>query len=194
MAIVNSAPPSTFARVPFIKPPDSVRQVTAMPRAVVLFVVNASFLDAKPINDQQTLQVLCNLPLEFAYRLIDIEIRVRQDVAFAWQFGGELNVTNGIRGQPGLTTHHSMTATESFSFSPITQQTHWVVQRPPTYIMQSITSGVSCFNDYRLVNNTAPAGAAGTVDFLARYYEYDIEQAQMFPPIVPGALTYQLNA
>jgi len=181
--------------MPFMKPPDMQRMLTAMPRAILHFVLHNSSIPAKPINDQQNLQLVINLPANFAYRMIDCEITIIQDVAFAWQFGAELQVSSALRGLPtNQILRHSLTATESFSFSPITQQVHYVIQRIPTYIMQGPGGlGFAPLVDFRMVNNTAPAGAAGTVSCLMRFYEFDIEQVQMFPPLVPGALTYQVG-
>ncbi len=195
MAIVSDDYTATFRRVPFTKPPDMDRMLTPLPRAMVMFVVNGSAVSIKPINDQQVLDVQCNLPLEFAYRMIDADLTVKQDVAFAYQAGGELQVANALRGNPlGITTRHAMIATaESFSDSPITQQVHYRVSALPTFIMQSIRSGIAPFFDFIVVNNTAPAGVAGTIRFLCRCYEYDIEQVQMFPSLVPGSLTYDLG-
>jgi len=195
MAIVATQFTPSITRVPFLKPPDMQRMQTSMPRALVTFTLVGGTLDAKPINDQQTLNIGVNLPREFAYRMIDTETTIRQDVAFAWQFGGEMQITNAWRGEPlGLTTHHACIATaESFSINPIVQQTHWIVSRPTTSILQSISPGVAAGITFRFVNNTAPAGVAGVVLFFCRFFEYDIEQVQMFPPLVPAALTYSLS-
>jgi len=193
MAVVATQFTPAPTRVPFLKPPDMQRMQTSMPRAILSFTLVGGTLDAKPINDDQTLSVATNLPREFAYRMIDMELTVVQDVAFAWQFGGEMQITNAWRGEPlGLTTRHSMTATESNSFGFV-QQTHWVVQRQPTSILQSISPGVAAGITFRVTNATDPAGAAGTVLFFCRFFEYDIEQVQMFPPLVPAALTYTIG-
>ncbi len=171
--------------------------LTAMPRSLVSFVLSdqaGGVISAKPLNDQQTIQLSVDLPIEFAYRMLACEVTIQQDVAFAYQFGGELQVTNAMRGQNlGVTTHHASAATtESFSISPIVQQTYWNFAIP-TFIMQSMSPGIAPVITARLVNNTAPAGLAGTINFLCRFLEYDIEQVQMFPPMVPAALTYQVG-
>lgn len=194
MAIVTVNATATFKREPFIKPPDMQRMLTPLPRAIVTFLVNGQAVTAKPINDQEIVDIQVNLPIEFAYRMIDMDLRIRQDVAFAYQFGGELNTTSAIRGQVGITLSHPMIViAETFSASPITQQGHWKLSSVPTYIMQSPRAGIAPFMDFRVVNNSAPAGAAGSMNFYCRFYEYDIEQVYMFPPLVPGALTYQVS-
>ncbi len=193
MAIVTNNVTAQFRREVFVKPADMQRMYTPMPRAIVTFLTNSAVVSAKPINDQQVVDIQVNLPLEFAYRMIDVDLRIRQDVAFAWQFGGELNVTSSVRGLSGITFSHPMVATAETNSAGFVQQTHWNVSRIPTAIMQSPRSGIAPFLDFRVTNSTAPAGAAGTMNFFCRFYEFDIEQVQMFPPLVPGALTYQVG-
>jgi len=197
MAVVLTARTTTFNRVPFIKPPDMQRMFTAMPRALVNSTLELSAIPAKPINDQQNVQVICVLPTQFAYRMISANIMVEQDVANAWGPGAELQLTGGIRGElSSFTAHHPMiTATESFTFSTSVPQNHWTFPRGalPTYIIQGFGPGFAPIIDFRMTNVSAPAGAAGSVSALVRWYEFDIEQVQMFPPLVPGALTYDVG-
>jgi len=166
--------------------------VTAMPRSLVTFIVNQGVISAKPLNDQQTVQVVVDLPVQFAYRMINGELMIAQDEAFAYTDGGELQSTNLMRGQAlGVTTRHLMRSAEVLSFATIVAQHFWLVDRIPTYIMQSISAGVAGVLDFRIVNNNAAAAAAGTLNFYASFFEYDIEQVQMFPPLIP-TLTYSL--
>ncbi len=137
-----------------------------------------------------------DLDASFAYRMVACEITIVQDVAFAWQFGAELQVSGALRGvRINQVFHHSLVAVaESFTTSPIVQQVHYALSRLPTYVMQGRGAGFAPVINFRMVNNTAPAGLAGTVSTLVRFYEYDIEQVEMFPPLVPGALVYGLDS
>ncbi len=195
MAIVADSRTLENNRLPFLKPPDMSRMQSPMPRAMMNCVLHNSGISAKPINDQQTLTVAVDLDPSFAYRMIACEITIVQDVAFAWQFGAELQVSSALRGvRINQIFHHSMVAVaESFTTSPIVQQVHYAMSRLPTYIMQGRGAGFAPIVNWRMVNNSAPAGAVGTVSALVRFYEYDIEQVQGFPPLVPGSLVFGLE-
>jgi len=195
MAVVVTAVGTTFTRIPFIKPPDMVRMYSAMPRAVVACVANAAVVDAKPLNDQQTLQVAVDLPFQFAYRMISSEIRFVNQGANNWEDNAELHITNGLRGQPlGVLTIHKMVKAATLTFSPIAAALMYTFPVIPSMIIQSVSRGAAPVVDYRMVNNAAAASVAGVLHFLATFYEYDIEQVQMFPAMVPGTLTYDLSS
>lgn len=186
MAVVLDGFAPTFERVPFIKPPDPVRMLTAIPRALISLVVNAGVVSAKPLNDQQAVQVSTTLPTTFAYRMIDSQVMIAQDRAASFEAFGELQVTNALRGQPlGVTTRHLLRGGTGFSFATIVAQRFWLIDRNPTMVLQSLRTNVAPVLDWRMLNNDATAAAAGTLHFLATLYEYDIEQVQMFPPLVP---------
>jgi hypothetical protein len=184
MAIVLTALGAKRVRVPFVKPPDSVRQVTYLPRAIMYFRLAGDVVPAKPINDQQNLQVTVTLDNEFAYRMIDVNMMVKQDVAHSWEDGAELQVTGALRGQPSsVTTHHPMDSTQSESFATIVEQKHYRMRQPVEYMIQGKGPGLAPVVDFRFSNIQTPAGAAGTAFFLCSFYEFDVEQAYMFPTL-----------
>lgn len=194
MAIVIDGFTGVFKRVPFVKPPDLQRMFTALPRSIVHFNVINQTLSAKPLNDQQQVQVILNLPFEFAYRMVDAIMSLRQDVANNFNDSGQLEITNSLRGQPlGQVNRHVLRGTDTTTFTPFVADVLVVPDRVPTYIMQSVSPGISPGLDFRMINLQAAASAAGFINFFASFYEYDIEQVQMFPPLVPGALTYALQ-
>jgi hypothetical protein len=195
MAVVVTTLFATMTRVPFIKPPDMQRMITAMPRSIMTAVVDDGVLDAKPINDQQTLSVGMVLPFQFAYRQVTGYLRIINQGIANWQDGAEVQITNGMRGQPlGVTQHQLLHKTDILQFSPIAAAGVWEYTRIPSTIIQSIAAGVSPVMDIRTVNNAAAASVAATVQLVFTFYEYDIEQVQMFPSLVPHALTYDLSS
>lgn len=194
MAIVLTGFQTNFVRVPFIKPPDLARMVTAIPRAVVWFINNAGTLPAKPLNDQQKIQFTNLLPLQFAYRLINAGVNVQVQQSDDWNINGEVIISNSMRGQPlGVSTRHSMEGKVGSTFATITGNINYFFspQTMPTFVVQSIRQNTQAGLDFRFGNDAAAAATAGVVNFFAYYYEYDIEQVQMFPPLVP-ALTYAI--
>ncbi len=192
MAIVLTGFTAQFKRVPYLKPPDMQRMYTAMPRALVAFTLTAT-IPAKPVNDQQNVQVGVNLPTTFAYRMIVGNCSIKQDVAGDWDTNGVLRVTNAMRGQEptGQTNEHVCNSQLTNSFAVITPVRLYRTLEVPTYIMQSIAVNAAPVVDFRYSNNDVAVGAAGTILFFAQFYEYDIEQVQAFPPLVP-VLTYAI--
>ena len=192
MAIVLDAFVANFSRVPFVKPPDLQRIYTPMPRALVRFTVVNGVVPLKPVNDQQNVQVICDLPETFAYRMNDAIIAIRQDKADDWDSGAQLQVTNAMRGQElGQVNRHLMNGTLTVTFAAITNEQLWQLARIPTYIMQTNVPNVTPGVDFRFTNINAAAASAGVINFFCSFYEYDIEQVEMFPPLVP-TLTYAL--
>jgi len=195
MAIVLSSLTADFTRVPYIKPPDLQRMFTAIPRARVDFTVIGGTVPAKGLNDQLNLQVLTNLPLTFAYRLISFTAAILIDEGQGWDNVGQLQITNGMRGAaPGQVNKHPLVSERTNSFSVITpEQLYFLTANGlPTYMIQAVRPGVAPVVDFRFSNQATEDSAAGTIEFFASFYEYEIEQVQMFPPLVP-TLTYTLQ-
>jgi len=192
MAIVLQNFSPALQRVPFVTQPDMQRMVTAVPRAMLYAVTNTEVLDAKPLNDQHKAQFTINLPTTFAYRLIAATINFQQDQSDDWEDQGELQITNAMRGQPiAVTTHHTIPKTNGSTFATITGNAIWTLEQVPTFILQSLRQNVAPGLDFRFSNDLAGASTAGVVNFFGYFFEYDIEQVQLFPPLVP-VLTYSI--
>lgn len=196
MAVVQDAFTATKTRTVFVKPPDAVRQFTQVPRALVNFTVNDGTVSAKPVNDQQEIAV--NIPLDekWAYRLVDLEINLIQDVANAWNPRGYLEILNGIRNlQPNMTVRQPVII-DDFVRVPTAVQGWMAVQgedRSPKYIIQAVqgaTTMLPIVMNFRATNQSAPAGAAGVLNVFLSFFEYEIEQAEYFALHAPF-LVYQ---
>ncbi len=189
MAIVLTGFQTNFVRVPYIKPPDLQRMLTAVPRAIVWFITTAGVVPAKPVNDQQKIQFSLLLPLTFAYRLVNAGLNLQALQAQDWIPNGEAIVTNSMRGQPpGVDTHHPLESVEGSTFATITGVRNYFFPPgvKPTFIMQSIRPNTQAGIDFRFGNDNATAATAGVVNFFAWFYEYDIEQVQLYPPLIPS--------
>lgn len=182
MAVVSVNLTANFRRTTFTKPPDYMRFGTAIPRSIVNFFLNQTAVAAKPVNDQEELLVRCPLDPTFAYRLVDFSVSLIQDVAHDWETRGWIEVSGAIRGVPDSTVaRHSVVLDDIFDNS---SSEMWIAaadkesQRLPSYIIQDV-GGVLLF-DFKASNQTAAAGAAGTIDAYMTFFEYEIEQAQYF--------------
>ncbi len=192
MAVVLQAMANVMTRVPYVKPPDIQRVPTPIPRAILRFHHQSVTVVAKPLNDQYTGQTTVVLPTTFAYRMIDSNWQIRQDESVNYEPVGVCFVTNAMRGNAlGATIGHAMPSHPTLTFATIVGERIFNIERVPTYIMQSLQTNVGVGVDFRVVNVTAAAAATGFSNFYVQFYEYDIEQVQMFPPLVPQ-LTYAI--
>lgn len=187
MAVVTTALLASQTRTVFETPPDMPRSFGPIPRALLNFQLNSAVLDAKPVNDQQTLTVSFNLPVNFAYQLLDGTITIDQDVAANWDANPHLEVLNAIRGMPnGVVNRHPwiLVASHRAAVAPVALCTPRA-PRQPTYIMQRIRAGVSPSTLFRASNVQDAVGAAGLVFAFFSFLEFDIEQVQRFPVHYP---------
>ncbi len=183
MAIVDTIINATAVRQPLEHP--GANLWTFIPRAWVHFVVDDDTLDAKPINDDQHLRISGALPAGFAYTFQQIGFSLRQDVAKSWSNRAVLRCVNWIPNA-GLTQHipYTMEDTDEFADASAVQ---------PMATLRGIDTGAGVmgrqviFNpgttasfSFLASNESDPAGAAGTVAFVASFLEYDLTQATRF--------------
>ncbi len=166
---------------PFERPPDPAALWTAIPRGLRGFLVNVGALDAKPVNDTETLSLTATLPASFAYVFAEISLTIAQDQAGDWDTRYVLNLQNWYQGVLALSSDFG------FDFSPVGlgagERGNGIgamdqVPRAPMWA-PSGTSGIliniSTFND------VATVAAAGTVNAYINFWEFDLEQARKFP-------------
>lgn len=189
MAVVLDSLVGRLTRTVFVKPPDTIREWTDMPRAIVNFNILNGVISAKPVNDQQELIVSMTLPTFGAYRFLDFTASLIQDVANDWNPIAYLEVTNAIRNlQSGMTQRHAIRINDALRI-PVPLEM-WITDSSssqpaslPRYIFQRSQASQSAepVVTFKATNQTAAAGAAGTLDFFASFMEFDIEQAERFP-------------
>lgn len=182
---------ATFDRTPLTKGADWTRLYLPIPRSIVNFTVNAGVIGTKPLNDTQELVVVVNLPIEFAYRMVDLLFTIDQDVAHDWNTRGFFTVINGIRRLPaGQRQRHILVSNEYFGRSPFVEQSAFTFDQMPRYIFQAVFPKIQPVLAANANNLTAAAGAAGELMFYASFLEYDLEQVQNVNMHIPG-LTYE---
>ncbi len=186
MAVVQVSLVATLRRTVFVKPPDALRQLTAIPRAILTFNILNGVVTAKPVNDQEELIISLILPGSFAYRWVDFAWHLSQDVAFDWNTRGYIEITNGIRNlELGMTQNHVVVLDDIVvvpgASERITARTgvdpviRYIIQAP------SINPLATPTITFKATNQTAAVGAAGTTNFYASFFEYDLEQVEAFP-------------
>ncbi len=186
MAIVSVSLLATLRRTVLVKPPDIVRQLTAIPRAILTFNILNGVIAAKPDADSEELTISLILPGSFAYRWVDFVWSLTQDVAFDWNTRGYIEITNGIRNlELGATQHHAVVLDD---ITVVPGQSERIMARTGVdpvirYIIQapSINPLATPVITFKAVNQTSAIGAAGTTNFFASFFEYDLEQVEAFP-------------
>ncbi len=180
MAVVTDVLSSTITRTVFVKPPDQVRQFTPYPRAIINAHVFNGTVSVKPVNDQQDLQIGVVLDPKFAYRLMDVNIGLIQDVAFDWNNRAFIEVVNGIRNLAlGAVQRHVIELEDVLDSSATGESWMSGRLRIPRYIIQSVSKQTIFFNFFA-TNQNAAVGGAGSLNALFRFFEYEIEQAEYF--------------
>lgn len=186
MATITTTIAAEFTRTPFVKPPDELRGEIGMPRSIVNFCVVAGVVDAKPVNDVQNLNVTIAVDPTFAYRLVDANVSVIQDIANDWASMSFLEVKDGIRGLAVSAVQRWIMIVDDSRHDDVEI---FIAQSPdprPTYIIQARPeTGVAPTITFKATNRNAAVGAAGTCDALFTFFEYEVEQAQHFAVNVP---------
>jgi len=185
MAVVLMSLAAVRTRQVFIKPPDSLREFTSMPRALVQFHLDEAVIDLKGATDQEELVVAMDLDQEFAYRLVDFNASLTQDTANDWTATCYLELSSAHRATPAaLGNRHPLTMNDT---TRVPQGGEMWIARPldrhamPTYIIQSSAPASPTVITFKATNQNTAAAAAGTFSMYAAFLEFDLEQVQRFP-------------
>ncbi len=187
MAIVDTIPTLTVTRQPFETPPQYRSMWGAVPRGFVHFALDGVALDAKPINDDQHLRISGVLPAGFAYQFMQLGMTIEQDVAASWNAKAIMRLVNWTPNA-AHGAHLVFQLEDGFEFadagavSPVTvlRGLHAAGAWPLGHqVIFSVAKAAISFS-FLAVNESDPAGAAGTVDFFASFLEFDLTQATRF--------------
>lgn len=144
-------------------------------------MVRGATLAAKPINDDEVLSVTWTLPGGFGYVLNELHLNIQQDVQSDWDNRGHWRLSQS--SQANLNFDYRIPI-DFLSFvgsvGSLTElratKINGILTRTP--IIPRVTGAT---NSLHFVNLADPAGAAGTVDALISFWEYDLQQLQYFP-------------
>jgi len=174
--------------VPYERPPDPATLWSAVPRGLRGFQVATGIVEAKPINDDQTLQLTGTLPANFAYVFAEIAFKLDQDQANFWTPKYTLNLQNYYQGSTAL----SMTWIFSLITHPLGAQiASGGVEAPlltvglPKAPMWAPKGSSGILISMQARNGTATAALSGTVDAYINFWEFDLEQIRKYPINAP---------
>ena len=180
-ALVSDAHAAEEAYTPYQRPPDFVALRTAIPRGLLSFVVRGAELAAKPVNDTLLVSITWTLPSNFGYVFNELNCNYQADVAgnfdafgmlrlhqtsaatknFDWRYGIDMNLVseNGTSRRRRQTQMHAGQVTRT----PIA---------PPA-------GGAN--GGFSFVNLNTAVQAAGVLDFVISFFQFDLEQITWYP-------------
>ena len=169
--------------LPFERPPDPQALWTAIPRGLRGGLVELEALDAKPISDQQTLNISLTLPSNFAYVFSECGLILNQNQADDWDDEYFINLQSYYQG-----SFLSMTWAYSFRLimgSGTRANDAKSQNNPPRAPMWAPrgTSGIQFVMS--TFNNNSAAATAGSVGAFVTFWEFDLEQVRKFPINAP---------
>ncbi len=178
----------TPIRTPFERPPDEMTLWSNIPRGLVHFPVIGGTLTAKAINDDEHLRISGALPANFAYQFAQIAFTLTQDVAASWNARPTIRCVNWTPNVSATTQHLVYVLEDAFEFADASAVDAITVLRGlgeegshpfGRQMIFSVGGALPSFS-FLAVNETDPAGAAGTVDFFMSFFEFDLTQAVRF--------------
>lgn len=169
---------------PFERPPDPQALWSVVPRGLRGFVVPFSIIDAKPVNDTQTLTLNGQLPPNYAYIFAAIGMRIAQDRLRDWTDVYTMNLQSWYEGRTAISMSWNfsrgdsgLVINESTNESPLRTVPNQPMWAPAT--SSGIQIIISTFND------AATVAGAGNVSFFMNFWEFDLEQVRKFPINTP---------
>jgi len=148
-------------------------------------VVRGGVLAVKPVNDTILLTISLTLPSGFAYVLNEFHVNIQVDTASDWHGEGQWRLSQTSPANLGfdyrfpipfiLTSQNGVDlAGRGTRVDPAT------VTRTPIIPLQG-----GATQSVHFVNLAAAVQAAGTVDSVISFWEYDLNQAVYFPIHAP---------
>ena len=187
MAIVDDIPTLVITRQPFETPPQYRTMWGAIPRGYLHFALDGATLSAKPVNDDQHLRISGVLPPGFAYQFMQLGMTLQQDVSNAWDPRPIMRMVNWTpNATAGVHLIFAFEGADEFAdasaVTPVRVVSGAASSNWPLLGRQIIfrQDQAAISFSFLAVNETDPAGAAGTIDFLASFLEYDLSQAVRF--------------
>lgn len=157
---------------------DIVRPRTDVPRAHVLFDVRTSVIDGAGVGDNQAVQIICDLPVNFSYVLTDFFCSIHNDVAAATNNFENIAVCNLNNGQnDALRDYTILNAIVSpgagFLNLKLIKSYKWVGALPKFLLQPKPTAIVRLVFEF---NNQTDDDSDYKMNASIRFLQYDINQ------------------
>jgi len=176
MALVSDIHTPDIAYTPYQRPPDAAAIRTPIPRGLKSFVVRGAVLAAKPVNDDLLLTVNWTLPGGFGYILNELHLNIVVDRAIDYREWGILRVSSVSTALTGFDYRYPI-FTEAMSNAAGANNVRGTYVRAGTLMRTPIVPGqAGSTASLSFANQVDTVQAAGTVDALISFWEYDLEQ------------------
>ncbi len=183
MALVSTALTFVQDYVPYERPPQPDTLWSAIPRGLLSGIVNAGVLDAKPVNDDQSLTCTMTLPVNFGYVMADCQLSVNQNRAFDWDAIANLRLNNFYRGAPPNVDAFDINYRQELLVIGLNSTTRCmsVVQPWPTFPILAVRTESPAIVVLSANNGNDTVTTAGTVDAFVSFWQFDLEQIRKYP-------------
>lgn len=173
--ITTSLTPNPIS-VGYIGPaPNIVLSQTPIPRGEVIFREISTAVTISGVGDDQRIEIICNLPAGFCYVLAEMYMTIVNVDVDAWDTGCQVRVQDSVgspRWRAGL-RFEGTTAVQRATAAILLRQYNLV--RPSLQKVIICDRGDNGELLLRVMNVTTNQ-AAGTVEFLARFFQYELAQ------------------
>ncbi len=145
------------------------------------FVVREAVLALKPINDTELLSVSWTLPAGFGYLLAEAHLNIVQDRAADWEGEGYLLLANSSQANNNY-DYKMPLQFRNMSNGGVSLDLRASRNNAGTLTRTPVVPGsLGTLTSFRFSNLSATAAAAGVVNALCSFWEYDLEQLAWFP-------------
>ena len=188
-ALVSDIHTAEVAYTPYQRPPDAAAIRTPIPRGLKSFVVRGAVLAAKPVDDTELLTIALTLPAGFGYVVNEIHCNIIVDTADDWNGFGIWRLSQSSPANNGfdyrflLPFSNTSQNGSTLGVRGTRQAGQHITRTPIVPPREGSTQSLS------FTNLNAAVQAAGTVDALLSFWEYDLEQLAWYPAHV-AASTY----
>lgn len=156
--------------------------ITAIPSAEVTFLVSAGVVTVAAAGEDQRVLITCNLPRTFCYVLAESSLLLRSVDADNWDNSARCTFRDSSV-TPEITIPVSYPA-DGLGHNTATEFSRtYVVKDTPNKLLVPISTDDAVFQIQ--LSNVTIDGAAGVLNFYARFFRYDRNQSQFWPVNTP---------
>lgn len=175
----------TASYFPFAGKGALTRDRSDVPRAEVRFLENGAAVTLSGAGDDQRISVICDLPINFAYVISELHLKlssVVNGVTVTWQDVASASFRDGGSPQQRIPFEGSSTGVSGPTQDQKANRIYQFNNLP--LVIWKMAPGamgnlqLTCHN----INEEEPAV---TMDFYARFLQFDLEQAIHYAPNVP---------
>ncbi len=179
-ALVSDIHVAEVAYTPYVRPPQDLTRFSAIPRGLKSFVVRAATLAAKPVNDDLLLTISWTLPAGFGYILNELHVNIIDDRAIDFRDDGIWRIGNTTAATQGMNYRYPI-PWRAMSQAAAGNDVRGTAIPAGTLLRTPIIPGQGATtNSLSFTNSVDTVAAAGTVNAVISFWEYDLEQIQYF--------------